>query len=110
MKFADKMTQARKDKGLSRAELGKRLGTSSAVVGRYERGEMAPSIEVAAKIAKELDVSLDYLAGNSPMAVKDTRMVSRLEGIADMPEAARNQVLHVIDALIFKAKFDGHAA
>jgi transcriptional regulator with XRE-family HTH domain len=104
------MTQARKDKGLSRSELGEKLGTSSAVVGRYERAEMAPSIEVAAKIARELDVSLDYLAGNSPLAIKDTKMVSRLEGIAAMPEQARDQVLHVIDALIFKAKFDGHLA
>lgn len=110
MKFSDKMTQARKDKSLSRAELADLLGTSSAIVGRYERGEMTPSIEVAANIAKELDVSLDYLAGNSPMAIKDTKMVSRLEGIAAMPEASRDQVLHVIDALIFKAKFDGHAA
>jgi transcriptional regulator with XRE-family HTH domain len=108
MKFADKMTQARKDKRLSRAELAELLGTSSAIIGRYERGEMTPSIEVAANIAKELDVSLDYLAGNSPMAIKDTKMVSRLEGIAAMPEAARDQVLNVIDALIFKAKFDGH--
>lgn len=110
MKFADKMTQARKDKGLSRAELGEMIGTSSAVVGRYERSEMTPSIEVAAKIARELDVSLDYLAGNSPMAVKDTKMLNRLEGIAGMSDVARDQVLHVIDALIFKAKFDGHLA
>ena len=110
MEFADKMTHARKDKGISRADLAERLGTSSAIVGRYERDEMTPSIEVAAKVAKELDVSLDYLAGNSPLAVKDTKMISRLEGIAAMPEAARDQVLNVIDALIFKAKFDGHAA
>lgn len=110
MKFADKMAQARKEKGLSRTELGKRLGTSGAVVGRYERAEMTPSIEVAAKIARELDVSLDYLAGNSSLAIKDTKMVSRLEGIAAMSETARAQVLQVIDALIFKAKFDGHTA
>jgi len=71
---------------------------------------MPPSIEVAAKVARELDVSLDYLAGNSPMAVKDTKMLNRLEGIAGMSDVARDQVLHVIDALIFKAKFDGHLA
>jgi hypothetical protein len=35
-------------------------------------------------------------------------MISRLEGIATMPEQSRDQVLHVIDGLIFKAKFDGH--
>lgn len=110
MKFADKMIQARKEKGFSRADLARQLGTSSAIVGRYERGEMTPSIEVAANIARELGVSLDYLAGNSPLAVKDTQMVNRLESIAAMSDAARTQVLDVIDALIFKAKFDQHAA
>ena len=99
----------REDEGLFRTELGKRLGTSGAVVGRYERVEMAPSIDVAAKIARELNVSLDYLAGNSPLAVKDTKMVTRLKGIAFMPETTRDQVLNVIDALIFKAKFDSHS-
>jgi transcriptional regulator with XRE-family HTH domain len=110
MKFSDKMAQARKDKGLSRSALAKLIGTSGAIVGRYERDEMKPSIEVAAKIAEELEVSLDYLAGSSQIAVKDKKMVNRLEGIASMPEAAREQVLNVIDALIFKAKFDNHAA
>ena len=70
---------------------------------------MPPSIEVAANIARELEVSLDYLAGNSPLAVKDTQMVSRLENIATMSEATRLRVLHVIDALIFKDNFDQHA-
>lgn len=42
------------------------------------------------------------------MAVNDTKMLNRLEGIATMPETARDQVLHEIDALIFKAMFDGH--
>ena len=51
---------------------------------------MPPSIEVAANIARELEVSLDYLAGNSPLAVKDTQMVSRLENIATMSEATRS--------------------
>ena len=110
MKFADKMTQARKDKGLSRAELGEKIGTSSAVIGRYERSEMTPSIEVAAKIARELNVSLDYLAGNSPMTVKDTKMLNRLEGIAAMSKDQQQQIYNVIDALIFRAKFEGIAA
>ncbi|MEL6661143.1 MAG: helix-turn-helix transcriptional regulator, partial [Bacteroidota bacterium] len=40
--FGNRMTQARKEKGLSRDELGKSIGTSGPVIGRYERGDMTP--------------------------------------------------------------------
>ena len=110
MRFADKITLARKEKGLSRSELGKLIDTSSAIIGRYERGEMTPSIEVAAKLSKALDVSLDYLAGNASNALKDQRMISRLDSISAMSVDEQRQLLNVIDALIFKAKFEGHAA
>jgi len=33
------------------------------MVGKYERGDASPSIEVAKKIADALEVSLDYLVG-----------------------------------------------
>lgn len=31
------------------------------VIGRYERGEMVPSVEVAKKLADAFDTTLDYL-------------------------------------------------
>lgn len=34
------------------------------VIGRYERDEVKPSIEVGSKIAEALEISLDYLAVN----------------------------------------------
>ncbi len=59
MNLGDKISDLRKEKALSREALGKMVGTSGAVIGRYEREEIAPSIQVAAKIADALDVSLD---------------------------------------------------
>ena len=34
-----------------------------AVIGRYEREEVKPSVETATQLAKVLEVSLDYLVG-----------------------------------------------
>lgn len=34
---------------------------SPGIIGRYERDEVTPSVEVASKLADVLDVSLDYL-------------------------------------------------
>jgi transcriptional regulator with XRE-family HTH domain len=106
MSFGSKMTQIRKDKKLSREELGKLVGTSGAIIGRYEREDMKPSIEMAAKIALSLEVSLDYLVGNSSIEVKDKEMILRLESIAKMPTDKRTELFNVMDAYIrdFKTK------
>ncbi|PCH64859.1 MAG: transcriptional regulator [Bacteroidetes bacterium] len=106
MDFGNKMMQARKDKNLSREQLGKKVGTSGPIVGRYERGDMMPSIEIAAKVADALEISLDYLVGKSSLEVKDKKMLDRLESIAKIPEANRTELFNVIDAYLrdFKAK------
>lgn len=58
---------------MSRDELGAKIGTSGAIVGLYERNDMKPSIEIAAKIAEALDVSLDHLVGISYELFKDKK-------------------------------------
>lgn len=62
MNIGDKITDLRKQKNMNQTELGKAAGVSREIIGRYERNEVMPSIEVAAKIAEALDVSLDYLS------------------------------------------------
>lgn len=100
------ITQLRKEKGLSRDDLGTIVGTSGAVIGRYEREEITPSVEIANKIAQALEVSLDYLVGNNSVMVKDKKIVERIEDIASMPDNEQKQIFSVIDALIrdYKAK------
>lgn len=106
MSFGSIMSQLRKENGLSRDELAKMIGTSGAIIGRYERDDMKPSIEIAVKIANALNISLDYLVGNSNLIFKDKKVIQRIEDILEMPEQDRNQVFSLIDALIrdYKAK------
>ncbi len=104
--FGSKMIQARKEKNLSREELGEKIGTSGPIVGRYERGDMMPSVEIATKIAQALEVSLDFLVGNSSLLLKDASMLQRLEDIAKLPSDKQNELFNVMDAYLrdFKIK------
>lgn len=54
---------ARKGQGLAQAQLAERAGTSVESVSRIERGALSPSFRVVARIAHELGLSLDELAG-----------------------------------------------
>ena len=91
---------SRKEKGWSREELAKSIGTSGPIIGRYERGDMMPSVEIATKIADALEVSLDFLVGKSSLTVKDKSMLERLEDIAALPQAKRKELFNVLDAYI----------
>ena len=94
------ITRLRKEKGISREALGNGAGTSGAVIGRYERNEITPSVEIANRVARELDVSLDFLVGKSSVVVRDKKILERVEAIAGMPDREQQQIFNVIDALI----------
>ncbi|MFN8255398.1 MAG: helix-turn-helix transcriptional regulator [Bacteroidales bacterium] len=60
MNLGQHFTTIRKGKKVSQNELGK-SGTSGDLIGRPERDEVKPSIDVIIKIADALNVSIDYL-------------------------------------------------
>lgn len=99
------MMLLRKKKGLSQAELGKLIGTSGDVIGRYERGDISPPIEVVAKIADALEVSVDYLIGKTKMEL-DKETMRRLEDISTLSQDNKSFVLNMIDMALrdFKTK------
>jgi ribosome-binding protein aMBF1 (putative translation factor) len=57
----------------------KLLETSYTVIGKYERDEMKPSIDVAKKLAKLVDTTVGYLLGESKdmNVLKDPAMLSK---------------------------------
>ena len=104
MNIGNKISDLRKEKGFSRDALGKKIGTSGAVIGRYEREEITPSIEVAAKIANALEVSLDFLTGGTSTVLKDKKMLYRLELLEKINKKERDTILHVMDSLLQSAQ------
>jgi transcriptional regulator with XRE-family HTH domain len=105
MTLGQHISTLRKEKKLSQNELGKSAGTSGDLIGRYERDEVKPSIEVIIKIADALNVSIDYLVGKTTFKL-DKELLKRIQEVSALPEEAKNQVFLVMDALIrdFKAK------
>ena len=71
MNIGDKIAALRKSKKISQAGLAGQAGVSREIIGRYERNEVSPSVDVAKKIADALEVSLDYLAGDGERASFD---------------------------------------
>ena len=103
MTFGERITYQRKQKKWSQEELAKKIGTSAPVFGRYERDEIKPSIEVAANIAEQLEVTIDYLVSGTEMLL-DKNNLKRLQEIQKLNEDDRLQIFSTIDALLRDAK------
>ncbi len=105
MDFGSNVVELRKDKKISQTDLSKQLGIHKNVLGRYERNEVLPSIDIANKIANILDVSLDYLVGKSDVIMDKTTQKRILE-VSKFEDTDRNHIFSVIDAFIAKRKIE----
>lgn len=65
MSFGQRLRAIRKEKGLSQDDFAALLGTSKQVLSRYEIGQRIPKITQVQQYAKALNVSADYLMGDS---------------------------------------------
>ena len=74
------------------------------MIGRYERGEVMPSIEVAKKIADALEVSLDYLAGDAKKAAIDKQTMKLIHDIEDLEPSIKDKLIFLVNAIIRDAK------
>lgn len=105
MTLGQSITNLRKTKKLSQNELGKQAGTSGDLIGRYERDEVKPSIEVVVKIANALEVSLDYLVGSTDLLL-DKGILKRIQEIQQLDIENKNHLFALMDAFLrdYKAK------
>ncbi len=104
MNIGEKITALRKEKNLSQTDLGKAAGVSREIIGRYERNEVLPSIEVAEKIADVLEISLDYMAGNSKKAPVDKKTMKLIHDIEDLEPTVKDKLIFLANAIIRDAK------
>ena len=59
------ITKARKARGLNRNQLARKIGTSWALVDRWEKDRTVPSVESLNRLAEALDVGVDQLLGKT---------------------------------------------
>ncbi|WP_223607602.1 helix-turn-helix transcriptional regulator [Chryseobacterium sp. OSA05B] len=72
-------------------------------MGRYEREEIKPSIEMAKQLAEALEVSLDYLVGSTDILL-DKNIVAKILDIQKLKENDRQHVFALLDAFLKQTK------
>lgn len=104
--FGKKLREARETVGFSQKELASKIGSVHTVIGRYERDEMKPSIDVVKRLAEELGTTVGYLIGEAKEAklLKDPIMLQRFQEINELEEADKKCIYTFLDAFLAKNK------
>lgn len=100
LKIRDKITQLRKSKNWSQTDLAKAIEASREAIGKYERNEVVPSVEVAKKIADIFDDTLDYLVNDKTKPSFDKQTMD----IDTLKDADKGHLFALIDAYLRDAK------
>lgn len=108
MPLGDRIKELRTQAGWSQGQLAERVGTDARQISRYENARITPSLDVLARIAQALDVSLDHLVfddiARRPLHAKQDVLGDRLAAIAELDPEALAALTNVIDALITKSR------
>lgn len=102
MTFGHRIAQLRKGKEIKQQDLADTVGTSKDMISRYERDTISPSIDMAAKIAKALNASLDTLVFGIDLANDNRSIGVKLQEIETLPMEDIEHILAVAEAFITK--------
>jgi len=87
--IGNRITEARKKKNISQAQLAGFLFISPQAVGKWERGESSPDIITFNRLSEILDVDLNYFSENFQPADDETASKIPIEGASDMEQTAQ---------------------
>lgn len=103
MSFSNRLITLRKEQKIAQNELAQKIGVHANVLGRYERDETTPSIDMVVKIADALGVSLDYLLGKTDIKISQD-ILNKVLSIQMLPEEDKKCIMYSLDGLIQHAK------
>ena len=78
MEFSERLKELRKQAHLTQVELASKLGIVQSSYADWERGKKKPTQDNLVKIAQVLNVSVDYLVGNSEGKVDELDKIELL--------------------------------
>lgn len=90
--LGERIAALRRQAGLSQAELAQRLQISASAMGMYEQGRREPSVDTLVALARELQVSTDFLLTGRVRTLQEDELMTRmLLGSVDAAEQMLTQ-------------------
>jgi transcriptional regulator with XRE-family HTH domain len=107
--FPERLRQIRRERDWSQEQLANKAEIDNQRISKCGRGISSPPREVLVRIARALDVSLDYmLTGKSSKneKLKGAKLIERIEELENLPLAYQETLVSVLDSFIKRHKFE----
>ena len=107
MTVGENIRKMRKIRGMTQAELGKKIGVSYQQIGQYENGKRNPKLQTIAKIAVALDVLLlDLVDTDDPILQNEISAINipDLNYINSVLRSTRSQYIYELNRILSDEK------
>ncbi len=113
--FAERLKRLRMSKGLSQADLAKRIKVHNTHISRYERSESKPASRILNDLADVLSVSTDYLLNGKEedaavANLEDQELLSLFERLEKLSPEDKEKIKDLIDAFLMKKELKNKLA
>jgi transcriptional regulator with XRE-family HTH domain len=105
--FGQRLSEARRAKGWTQAELADAIDTNVKMIDYYERRAVNPALEVVQTCARALDVSASYLVGSDdePRTSKKrtgpvTPLDRKFQEVKKLPKKKQDFILQFLDTVL----------
>ena len=106
--FGANLARYRTEQGYTHIALSEKTGVHVTNLSKYERGRSTPTLEVAEKLARGLDVTIDELlygpsAERARVLIPDDELLRLFARTTRLDDRQRATVSEVLDAFLLKA-------
>ena len=118
--FAQNLSQIRKQRGLSQADLAEMAGLTRRIINHYENHVSQPPIEKVEAIARALKIKTSSLLDRNSPALRihksidltgiDPRSVKKLKDILSLPVDDRNDLYRILNKMVRKNQLEKQRA
>lgn len=103
-----RLAECRKTKGISQEKLGEMIGSNPKYLSKIEQGKQRLTLDMAQRIAEQLNVRSDYLLGKNEFATHDDELIHNACRMAE-ENTALNEFIESFKYTFTEVSFDPYS-
>ena len=102
MEFNERLANLLNEKKMSQRELASKININEAAMSKYVNGSRKPRMDILVNIARELNVSVEFLTGNEEESDFDDIKNLVCRNVSSMNESQKMELIEIISRKVNK--------
>lgn len=102
MEFNERLANLLNEKKMSQRELASKININEAAMSKYVNGSRKPRMDILVNIARELNVSVEFLTGNEKESDFDDIKNLVCRNVSSMNESQKMELIEIISRKVNK--------